>query len=72
MEGTGAAAAGLQIGDIIVALNEEEISSMDELKDELSYYEEGTTVNLTIMRGGTVGYDTMTVEVTLGKQQTIE
>ena len=72
MEGTGAAAAGLQIGDIIVALNEEEISSMDELKDELSYYEEGTTVNLTIMRGCTVVYDTMTVEVTLGKQQTIE
>lgn len=71
MEGTGAEAAGLQIGDIIIALNEEEVSSMDELKDELAYYEEGDTVNLTIMRGGTIGYNSMTIEVTLGKQQTI-
>lgn len=72
MEGTGAEAAGLQIGDIIIALNEEEITSMDELKDELSYYEEGATVNLKIMRAGTLGYETLTVEITLGSQQTIE
>lgn len=72
MEGTGAEAAGLQIGDIIIALNEEEVSSMDELKDELAYYEEGTTVNLTIMRAGTLGYETIVVEITLGAQQTIE
>lgn len=72
MEGTGAEAAGLQIGDIIIALNEEEITSMDELKDELSYYEEGATVSLKIMRAGTLGYETLTVEITLGAQQTIE
>lgn len=72
MEGTGAEAAGLQIGDIITALNEEEISSMDELKDELAYYEEGETVNLTIMRAGTLGYETLVVEITLGEQQTIQ
>lgn len=72
MEGTGAEAAGLQIGDIIIALNEEEVSSMDELKEELAYYEEGTAVNLTIMRAGTLGYETIEVEITLGTQQTIE
>ena len=48
------------------------MSSMDELKDELAYYEEGATVNLTIMRAGTLGYETMVVEITLGAQQTIE
>ena len=72
MEGTGADAAGLQIGDIITAINDEEISSMDELKDELSYYAEGSTVSLTIKRAGTLGYETLQVEITLGSQKTIE
>ena len=65
-EGTGAAKAGLIKGDIITALNGEEIKSMDDLKNELSYYAAGTTVELTIMQGSPTGYQAKTVEVTLG------
>ncbi|MCI9663155.1 MAG: trypsin-like serine protease [Lachnospiraceae bacterium] len=66
-EGTGAAAAGLIRGDIITALNGEEIKSMDDLKDELSYYSAGTTVELTIMQGSPTGYQAKNVSVTLGE-----
>lgn len=65
-EGTGAAQAGLVKGDIITALNGEEIKSMEELKNELSYYATGTTVELTIMQGSPTGYQAKTVQVTLG------
>lgn len=65
-EGTGADAAGLVKGDIITALNGEEVKSMDDLKDELSYYAAGTTVELTIMQGSPTGYQSKTVSVTLG------
>ena len=61
-----AAKAGLIKGDIITALNGEEIKSMDDLKNELSYYTAGTTVELTIMQGSPTGYQAKTVEVTLG------
>lgn len=65
-EGTGAAQAGLVKGDIITGLNDEEIKSMEELKNELSYYAVGTTVELTIMQGSPTGYQAKTVQVTLG------
>lgn len=65
-EGTGAAQAGLVKGDIITTLNGEEIKSMEELKNELSYYAAGTTVELTIMQGSPTGYQAKTVQVTLG------
>lgn len=48
-DGSGAAQAGLVRGDIITAINGEEVSSMVELKEELAYYAAGTTVELTIM-----------------------
>lgn len=66
-EGTGAAAAGLVRGDIITAINGEEVSSMAELKEELAYYAAGTTVELTIMQGSPTGYQAKTVQLTLGK-----
>lgn len=69
-EGTGAAAAGLVKGDIITALNGETVESMEELKEELSYYAVGTTVELTIMQGSPTGYQAKTVEVTLGSAPT--
>ncbi len=65
-EGTGAAAAGLVKGDIITALNGEEVKSMADLQEELSYYAAGTTVELTIMQGSPTGYQAKTVQVTLG------
>lgn len=66
-EGTGAYEAGLVRGDIITGLNGEEIKSMDELKEELSYYAAGDTVELTIMQGSPAGFQAKQVEVTLGE-----
>ena len=66
-EGSAAAQAGLVRGDIITAVNGEEVSSMAELKEEISYYAAGETVELTVMQGSPGGYQTKTVEVTLGR-----
>lgn len=71
-EGTGADKAGLVRGDIITALNGEKVESMDELKDELSYYQAGTTVELTIMQGSPFGYQPKEVSVTLGTREFME
>lgn len=70
MEGSGAEAAGLLKGNIITAVNDEEITSMDELKEELSYYTAGTEIELTVMQGSPEGYVPVQVKVTLGEQQT--
>ena len=70
IEGTAAANAGLVKGDIITALNGTEMTTMAELKDELSYYAAGTTIELTIMQGSPTGYQSKTVTVTLGSQNT--
>ena len=67
IEGTGAARAGLVRGDIITAINGEKVESMAELKEELTYYEAGTTVELTIMQGSPTGYQGKQVEITLGR-----
>lgn len=72
MEGTGADEAGLVRGDIITAINGEKITSMDELKEELSYYEAGTKIELTIMQGSPTGYQSKTVEVRLGRQSSTQ
>ena len=64
-EGTGADDAGLIKGDIITAVNGEEVESMAELKAELEYYAAGTTIELTIMQGSPTGYQPKNVSVTL-------
>ncbi len=70
-EGGGAANAGIQKGDIITALNGEEISSMEDLKGRLEYYAAGTTVTLTVERANNAGgYDEYTFEVTLTSAST--
>ncbi len=71
-EGSAADQAGLVRGDIITALNGVEITSMEELKEELQYYAAGTTVELTIMQGSPTGYQAKTVEVTLGGQSSVQ
>ena len=70
-EDGGAAAAGIQKGDIITAFNGEEISSMEDLKSKLEYYAAGTTVTLTVERANSSGsYDEYTFEVTLTSSST--
>ncbi len=63
--GGAAEAAGLQPGDIITALNGTSIDTMSSLQNELGYYKAGTSVELTIMRAGSTGYEEQTVTVTL-------
>lgn len=67
--GSGADRAGLAKGNIITAVNDESVTSMDELKEELGYYTAGTQIELTIMQGSPDGYKPVSVKVTLGKQQ---
>lgn len=71
-EGTGAYEAGLIKGDIITAVNGEEVESMAELKAELEYYAAGTTIELTIMQGSPTGYQPKNVSVTLSSASFME
>lgn len=67
-ENTAASEAGLQQGDIITNFNGEDISSMDELQDELQFYAKGDTVTVTIMSASNSGYVSREVRMTLGSK----
>ncbi|MCM1425625.1 MAG: trypsin-like peptidase domain-containing protein [Eubacterium sp.] len=67
-EGTAAAAAGLQKGDIINSFDGVKITSMDELQKLLEYYAKGDTVDLTVMTIADGGYRSKTVSITLGNK----
>ncbi len=68
IEGGAADRAGIAKGYIITALNGEEIDSMEELKEELSYFAAGDTIELTVMKMMYERYEEDVVSVTLGKQ----
>lgn len=67
-ENTAAAAAGLRKGDIIVEFDGDKISSMDSLQKELEFYAQGDTVDVTVMTPGVGGYESRTVQLTLGNR----
>lgn len=67
-DGTAAAAAGLQRGDIITSFDGVKVASMDELQRLLEYYAKGDTVDMTVMSAGSGGYRTRTVSITLGNR----
>ena len=67
-ENTAAAAAGLRKGDIIVEFDGDTISSMDALQRELEFYAKGDTVEVTVMSPGASGYESRTVQMTLGNK----
>lgn len=69
IEGGAADRAGIARGYIITALNGEEIDSMAELKEELSYFAAGDTVELTVMKMMYEGYEEDVISVTLEKQR---
>lgn len=66
VENTGAAAAGIQKGDIIVAFDGEEITHMTQLQELLEYYASGTSVDVTLMRQSENGYQEKVITVILG------
>lgn len=63
--GGGAEAAGIQEGDVIIAIDGEDITSMSELQSALSNYNPGDTVKITLMRGENNSYEKIEVKVTL-------
>ncbi len=67
-----AASSELQEKDIITAIEGTNVASMDELKTQLSYYEGGTEVTLTVERLVNGEYQEMEIPVTLGYMRDYE
>lgn len=66
-KGSGAEQAGLAQGNIITAINGTTVDSMSTLKEQLTYYKFGETVELTVQVAANDGsYQEQTVSVTLG------
>ncbi len=63
-EGSAAEAAGLQVGDRLISIDDIEISVLTDLTDAIDAKEVGETVNLLVARSGQM----LTVTVTLGEQ----
>ena len=69
LDGGAASGSELQKGDIITEINGTAVTSMESLKKQLTYYEAGSSVQLTVARQGQDGsYEQTTMEVTLGTQ----
>ncbi len=66
-EGTAAANAGMQNGDIIIGFEGSTVGSMEDLQGYLEYYEIGETVEVTIMRTSGGRYEEQIVTVVLGE-----
>ncbi len=66
--GSAADEAGIVRGDVIVKFDGQSVSSMEDLKDLMQYYEAGTTVELTIKKQSEGGYTEDKVSVKLGRK----
>ncbi|MBR1523409.1 MAG: PDZ domain-containing protein, partial [Lachnospiraceae bacterium] len=66
--GSAADEAGLVRGDVITRFDGQSVSSMEDLKKLMQYYEAGTTVDITIKTQSDGGYTEKTISVTLGKR----
>lgn len=66
IKGGAAEKAGLEKLDIITAVNDQTVESMEELQNALEYYEEGKTVTLTVQYLDGKEYKEKKVEVKLG------
>ena len=66
LDGSGADNGGLQVGDIITAVNGTEVSGSSALQSAVSEFSAGDTVTLSIYRNG----ETTTVDVTLDEENT--
>ncbi len=63
--GLGADAAGMEAGDIITKLGGVTVSSYSELKEQLTYYAAGETVEVIVQRMENSSYTEETLQVTL-------
>lgn len=69
LEGTAAAKAGIKKGDIIIAIDNEKVTSMSKVQSILEYYAADTKAEITLMRMKDGSYEKMAVEVTFGLKQ---
>lgn len=61
--------AGIMKGDIITELDGRTVSNMDQLKNVLSYYAAGETVDIVVQRADSGEYKAQTLTITLGSAQ---
>lgn len=69
--GTGAEAAGLVRGNIVVAFDGVTVQSQEELTKQMQYYKAGESVEITIMVNSASGYQQKNVPVTLSSYDQI-
>lgn len=70
--GSAADKAGLEVGDIIIGFEGNEITTMSQLKELLSYYAAGEEIELEILQAKGKEYVQTTVKVVLGDSKTIQ
>ena len=70
VENSAASKAGLMAGDVIVAVNDEDIKTAEELVEIVSTYRIGDTITVTVMTRGKNGYTENKIEVTLSGMET--
>lgn len=68
MEDSTAFEAGVQYGDILVGIGEEDIKSLTELQNFLTTSQPGTEVTLRVMRFGAMEYKEMSLTAILGRR----
>ncbi len=66
LEGTGAEAAGMVMGDVIVKFDGNRITGFADLQDVLQYYAVGDAAKVTVMRPINGVYTEVELEITLG------
>ncbi|MCR4755318.1 MAG: trypsin-like peptidase domain-containing protein [Lachnospiraceae bacterium] len=64
-EGTGAEESGLEQGDVITAIGNKKVESMEDLREELQYYSKNDVVQVTVSRLSDGLYNEMTLDVRL-------
>jgi serine protease Do len=70
-ENSPAESAGLQVYDIITAVDGKAVESMNQLKDKVNSYPAGTTIKLTVSRPEGRGFKEIELEVTLARYDEI-
>ena len=72
VDGSAADKAGLKKGDVITKFDGSGVSSMTSLKELMSYYEAGETVDITFKRADNGEYTEQTVQITLSDQSAVQ
>jgi serine protease Do len=71
-EGSAAEAAGIYFGDTITKFDGQTVTGFEGLRDIMSYYKVGDTVDVTLQRNVNGKFEEITVSVTLGKRPAAE